>query len=726
MGWFDEQIKQRNKLDDEAFEEAFAQMAGAVTRQQIFPAGADGSAAAKHAVKSVCDYFGVRIPSNPEGTADVYEILSRTLEPVGVMHRQVTLDSGWHRDAAGVMLARRRDDGSPVAIIPMWNGVCYTNEKGRMAKVTAFTEKLFEDTATVYYRPLPQRSASSLDLLKFISKSVTKEDMGCIALAAAAVSLIGLFVPFGVRQMFSSVIDSGEVRLLIATAIFLMCSAAGGVMMRSVQTLLSAGISDKAERDVNAAVMMRVLSLPPSFFKQFSTGELTERMGYAATLCRALTGTVLSGTLLSTLSLVYVFQIGEYTPGLVLPAVAVTLLITGVNIAAGLINTTVLSIHMEHCAHESGVALAMIQGVQKIRLAGAQKRAFARWADAFADAARYEYGTPTFLTVSKVICTGISMAGTAVIYYKSVTDGISVSDYFGFTSSFGLLSGAFSGLAAVSFSMAQIRASLKMLAPILETAPETNPRKRRVEQLKGNIELSNISFGYGDSPLVIKDLSLKIRAGEYVAIVGSTGCGKSTLIRLMLGFEEPKRGAVYFDGRDITKLDLHSLRQHIGVVLQHGRLFQGDIYSNIAICAPGLSADDAWKAAELAGIAEDIRSMPMGMHTFLSEGGAGISGGQRQRLMIARALAGKPSVLILDEATSALDNLTQRHVADTLAALDCTRIVIAHRLSSIKQCDRIIYLENGTIAEDGTFEELMEKHGAFAALVERQTMTTSP
>ena len=219
---------------------------------------------------------------------------------------------------------------------------------------------------------------------------------------------------------------------------------------------------------------------------------------------------------------------------------------------------------------------------------------------------------------------------------------------------------------------------------------------------------------------VIDNLSLKIKPGQYVAIVGATGCGKSTLLRIMLGFEKPQKGAVYYDGKNLENLDLKSLRRKIGVVMQTGGLFQGDIFSNITISAPQLSMNEAWEAAQMAGIAEDIRRMPMGMHTIISEGSGGISGGQKQRLMIARAIAPKPKILMFDEATSALDNLTQKIVSESLDRLKCTRIVIAHRLSTIRHCDRIIVLEKGQIVEDGTYEELIQKNGFFAELVERQ------
>ena len=286
-----------------------------------------------------------------------------------------------------------------------------------------------------------------------------------------------------------------------------------------------------------------------------------------------------------------------------------------------------------------------------------------------------------------------------------------------------MVSGAFMSLAGIALTIANIKPVLEMIKPILDARPEISEGKRVIERLSGGIELNNVSFRYNENmPLVVDNLSLKIRPGQYVALVGATGCGKSTLMRLMLGFETPQKGAVYYDGKDLSGTDLKSLRRKIGVVMQNGKLFSGDVFSNITISAPWLTLDDAWEAAELAGIAEDIRRMPMGMHTIISEGSGGVSGGQRQRLMIARAIAPKPKVLMFDEATSALDNLTQKKVSESLDKLKCTRIVIAHRLSTIRSCDRIIYLEGGKIIEDGNYEELIARKGKFAELVARQRL----
>lgn len=376
---------------------------------------------------------------------------------------------------------------------------------------------------------------------------------------------------------------------------------------------------------------------------------------------------------------------------------------------------------------ESGMTYALITGIQKIKLAGAEKRAFARWGNLYAQSAKMTYDPPMFLKLNSVISLAISLTGTLVMYYMSVRAGLSVADYYAFNTAYGMVSGAFLSLAGIALSAAQIRPILTMVQPFFDAVPEVSDGKQVIERLSGSIELNNVSFRYNENmPLILDDLSLKIRPGQYVAIVGRTGCGKSTLLRLLLGFEKPQKGAIYYDGKDLERIDLRSLRRRIGVVMQNGKLFQGDIYSNIVISAPWLSQQDAWEAAELTGIAEDIRRMPMGMNTVISEGSGGISGGQRQRLMIARAIAPKPKILMFDEATSALDNITQKKVSESLDRLKCTRIVIAHRLSTIRQCDRILVLDHGRIVEDGTYDELIASDGFFAELVARQRLDDVP
>ena len=559
--------------------------------------------------------------------------------------------------------------------------------------------------------------------MKFILQSLSVSDFVLIALATFAVSLIGMFSPKLNNLLFSEVLPSGNVRLLVALAVFMVSVSVSAMLITAVKGMITARIDTKLSVSVEAATMMRVMSLPAGFFKEYSSGDLASRAMQINALCNMLVSTVLTTGLTSVFSLIYISQIFIYAPALVVPALLIILVTLVFSVVSSMLQMRHGKREMELDGKESGMTYSLISGVQKIKLAGAEKRAFARWGNLYARKAKLEYDPPMFLKINSVISLAISLVGTLVMYASAVGSGVSVADYYAFSTAYGMVSGAFSSLAGIALTVAQIKPILEIVKPFFDTVPEIAEEKQVLTRLSGGIELNNVSFRYNENmPLVVDDLSLKIRPGQYVAIVGKTGCGKSTLMRLLLGFEKPQKGAIYYDGRDIERIDLKSLRRRIGVVIQNGKLFQGDIYSNIVISAPWLTVKDAWEAAELAGIADDIRKMPMGMNTLISEGSGGISGGQRQRLMIARAIAPKPKILMFDEATSALDNLTQKKVSESLDSLKCTRIVIAHRLSTIKQCDRILVLDRGKIVEDGSYNSLIEKGGYFAELVARQRL----
>ena len=724
MGWFDEQIRQRKLNDDRLFEEAFADIAGAVTGSKVYAALNDFQKS-KDAIEEILKFYHVRASELPENIEDLNEQLEYLLRPHGIMRRTVILDKGWYKDAIGAMLAVRKSDGLPVALIPA--GIAgytyYDAGSGRYIKINRKNQDLFEEEAIAFYSSFPLRKLGISDLMRYIVHTLSVSDFVMVGIATLAVTLIGLLTPKLTNLMFSDVLESGSVRVLISLAVFMVCVSASSIIAGGIKTLLLARVSTKTDLAVQAASMMRVLSLPAGFFKDYSAGELSSRAQHINSLCSMLVSTVLSTGLTSVFSLVYISQIFKYAPMLVVPALTVIAATVICSIVTMFVHMKNSKKRMEFAAKENGLSYSLISGVQKIKISGSEKRAFAKWAKLYAQEAKLTYNPPLFLKINSALNLAISLAGTIIMYYFAAAGGVSVADYYAFTAAYGMVSGAFMSLASMTMTVAGIRPVLDMAKPVLEAEPEIAEGKRVVERVSGGIELNNVSFRYSDSmPNVIDNLSIKIRPGQYVAIVGSTGCGKSTLMRLMLGFEKAQKGAIYYDGRDISKLDLKSLRRRIGVVMQDSKLFSGDIYSNITISAPWLTLDEAWEAAELSGIAEDIRRMPMGMHTVISEGSGGVSGGQRQRLMIARAIAPKPKILMFDEATSALDNITQKKVSESLDNLKCTRIVIAHRLSTIRSCDRIIYLENGRIAEDGTYEELIAKNGRFAELVERQRL----
>ena len=728
MGWFDEQIRARKKNDDDAFAEAFANMASAITGKKGAALNSD-RAATKSAIDEILKYYHVKSREIPESITDRNEQLEYLMRPYGIMRRTVKLEGTWYRDAVGAMLGVLRESGKVVALLPAGlSGYSYYDyETGKRRRINRRRALLFEEEAVAFYKPFPLKKMSLSSLAKYIVQSLSASDLVLIALATLALSLVGMIAPALNKLLFGRVLESQSVRLLAGIAVFSVCVSVSTLLINAVKNMITARIETKLNIWVEAATMMRVMSLPADFFKTYSAGELSSRTSQVGALCRMLVSTVLSAGLTSVFSLIYISQIFAYAPTLVVPALIIILVTVVFSVISSLVQMKLSTQQMELSGKESGMTYSLITGIQKIRLAGAEKRAFARWGNLYARSASLEYGPPLFIELNSVISLAISLAGTLVMYSLSVKSGISVADYYAFDTAYGMVSGAFMSLAGIALTAAQIKPVLTMVKPFFDAVPEVSDGKQVLTRLSGGIELNNVSFGYSDSmPPVIDNLSLKIRPGQYVAIVGKTGCGKSTLMRLLLGFEHPKKGAIYYDGRDLEKIELRSLRRRIGVVMQNGKLFQGDIYSNIVISAPWLSRQDAWDAAELAGIADDIRSMPMGMDTMISEGAGGISGGQRQRLMIARAIAPKPKILMFDEATSALDNLTQKKISQSLDSLKCTRIVIAHRLSTIRQCDRIIVLDQGKIIEDGRYQELIEKNGFFAELVARQRLDSVP
>ena len=726
MGWFDEQIRQRKISDEEAFREAFVDMAGIVMGAKVKAAMNDSIEQAKNAMEEVLKYYHIRLKEFNREFDDWDEELDHLLHPFGLMKRNVNLTEGWYLNAAGPMLGVLKSNSTPVALMPgPFGGYSFfdsTNQKRIF--ITAKNAELLEDEALCFYQPFPQKKLTAKDIISYMFKSISVSDVTFMVVIVALGTLIGMIMPRLMYWLYSDeLINTGSVNSLVAIAIFMICAQVSSTMMAVLQNLTLTRIQGKLTLYVEAASMMRVLSLPTEFFKNYNSGEVVQRMNYISSLSTTISSIVFSTGLTSLFSLVYITQIFNYAPILVAPALTVIFVTLLVSTLTTIVQMRISKEHMEHMAAESGLTYALITGIQKIKLSGAEKRAFAKWSKSYTNAAKQQYDPPMLLKVNGVISTAIGLIGTVIIYFFAIQGGVSVAEYTAFNAAYAMVFGAIRSIFGIAFDIAGIKPILEMVEPIFSALPEVAGDKKVVEKLSGGIELNNVTFRYtDDGPAILDDLSLKIRPGQYIAIAGKTGCGKSTLMRILLGFEIPQKGAVYYDGKDIKKLDLQSLRRNIGSVMQNGKLIMGSIYENLVISAPSLTMEEAWAAAETAGIARDIREMPMGMQTVIGEGSGGISGGQRQRLLIARAIAPKPKILMFDEATSALDNMTQREVSDALDNLKCTRLVIAHRLSTIKNADRIIVLDKGKIIEDGSYEELIANNGYFADLVERQRL----
>jgi len=723
MGWFEEQVKKRKKLDEMTFEESFLSLAGIRNEKQKNLS--DEAVRDNFVISQILSYFHhqmINIPSNIDNFKDK---LTYTLSQFDIEYHKVELNENYVGDPNAPLLMFTIVNDIPVVLFPKGKDkYAYVNyHTGKKVTINASLVNKLEIEAYSFYRPLPSKKVSIKEYFKYITKSVRPLDIILLVLFAAGVSGVGMLLPYLTRILTGQVAANKDIHQFIYISIYVVATATGLLLMRAIQSFVNSRISIKIEKAVIAATMMRVLSLPASFFKKYNTGELTARFASVPRLASIIINGIFITLVSVVMSLAYLVQMVGFAPSLILPVILILLVSTVFSISISLLQRKYQKKQLELSSKEAGVTYELINGIQKIRLAGSEKRVFAKWANSYARSAKVIYHPPLILRLAPAINLLITLLGNIVLYYVSIRYNIDVGSYMAFTTSYGVLSGAFASVVEMVGVIFTIQPVYNMARPILESEIENTQNKKVVNSISGNIKVENVSFRYTDTgPLIVNNLSLEIKEGDYIAIVGQTGCGKSTLVRLLLGFEKPLEGKVLYDDMDIEELDTSSLRRNIGTVMQNGSLFHADIYSNIIISCPSMSEEDAWAAAEIANIADDIREMPMGMKTVISEGQGGISGGQKQRIMIARAIVHKPKVLIFDEATSALDNKTQKSISESINKLKCTRIVIAHRLSTIQNADRIIMLEGGKIIEDGNYQQLIDKKGKFAELVDRQRL----
>ena len=650
------------------------------------------------------------------------EAVEEILKATNMAKRHVLLTDSWWKDSDGPLLATLRDGGGVVALFPRASsGLYFLDETtGKRVRVTEKNASMFEEEALCFYCPLPAHPLTGNEYLRLLVSKIKPGDLLLYVVTSILMSVAGVVTTMVVKIAFGRIVPTGSIPLFLSLFVFLASLALANFLMRSARFSLSARIQNRLDVIAENGVFSRVLNLPVSFFSEYSAGGLSQRITAFSDVPKIITDTlfvIMNMVVAVVMSLPILFVAPELLPA----GLGAILLVIVVQIVTTIQERRLAMRQFESAEKNGSMLFDLFSGAQRLKLSGSEDRAYARWLRGYAEQAAATYSTKFPLCARTQLVASCRLIGLLAAFYLAYKGHVSVASFAAFSTAYGAAMGCLDVIAPRFKWVAQLGPRLKMIEPILQAVPEYGTDKAMVSSLEGKIELDHVTFRYDeDSPAVLDDLSLTIEPGEYVGIVGGSGCGKSTLVRILLGFKTPQEGTVYYDEHDMSVTNLRSLRRCIGTVLQDGKLFAGDIYSNITITAPHLSIEEAWDAAEKVGMAEDIRLMPMGMHTHISEGSGGISGGQKQRLMIARAIVGNPSILIMDEATSALDNLTQKIVTDSLDALDCTRIVIAHRLSTIRSCDRIIALNKGKIVESGTYDELMEKGGFFAELVKRQ------
>ncbi|AUC16919.1 NHLP bacteriocin export ABC transporter permease/ATPase subunit [Tenacibaculum sp. SZ-18] len=686
-----------------------------------------------HTCKLIGDAIGFQfeapkyIESYEKNTANQLQAIAQASK---VRVRKIILRGSWWKDENGHLLAFKKKEKTPVALIQqtptsyVMKDVVTGNEEVVDYKIA---EEL-DPISYMFFYGFEGTISSVREIGNFAIQGV-KKDGRFLMIAAFIGSLVGLLVPILSGVMFDDVIPTADKSLHIEVLVIMVMLALVTAGMQLIQGVLQLRVETKSSINLQAGVIDHLLRLPVTFYKKFSAGDLTNRALSINGIRQILSNTVMTAVLSGAFSFVNLFLLFYYESSLAWIGV-------GLAVAAIAFMTIIGMAKLKYDREISdaqgelqGFLFEFLSGITKIRITGGEKRIFALWADRFArlkklgfSSGSYQNYVETF-NASYPLLTNMFFFG--FIYYTvnnaaNVGAMISVGAFMAFISAFNQFLRDCLKMSIALITSLNIITLYERVKPILEEKPESEGESLDPGELVGEIELNSISFRYHEEqPLILNDLSFKIDAGEMVAFVGTSGSGKSTIMRLLLGFEEPEAGSIYYDGNSYDSMNKDLVRRQIGVVLQNGALMSGSIYKNI-VGNSELTLEDAWEAARMAGMEEDIKQMPMGMHTVISEGAGTFSGGQRQRLMIARAIVHKPRLLFMDEATSALDNKTQNIVSESLDKLQATRIVIAHRLSTVINADRIYVLDKGKIVESGSYSELMKQNGVFSKLAKRQ------
>ncbi len=701
---------------------------------------------------AACQYIATEMDITvkiPHGGA---EALAKSKDPLGLISRvsgfrtrMVKLEGAWWKNEHGHLLAFLGKENEPCAIIPNGKGgYALINPRGKtVALVDKEVASSIGSHAFMFYSPLPSETMRPKDMLVMGLKGRGKD--GWIILAIVLLTgILSMATPIVTEQVMATVIPEAQYDQLWILGIALIGIAISSTAFSLAQSVAVLRVEGMMDNRMQSAVWDHLLRLPSSFFRRFTVGDLSNRAQGVDGIRQLFTSSAVSSLIAAvtgTFSLILMFYYDAYL------ALVVATLSAFIALFTFIMGRKAVARNREYLERRGDVMTDVLQylnAIAKLRVCGVESDAFALWSKKYAgtelvsmeqkskmNAVAVANSVFSFVAVAAIMIV-IALQGKQLFAFfltpdswkdidaATLTHVMSAATFIAFNVAYGQFASAIGLLANQSIALSMIKPLYDRLRPILEAEKENCLASIDPGELSGEIEIKDVHFRYcKDTSLVLRGLSMQVEAGSFVALVGPSGAGKSSLLRLLLAFDVAESGSVFLDGKDITQLETQALRRNFGVVLQNGQLFAGSVFDNIT-AGSNLSMDDAWWAARMAGLDKDIEAMPMGMHTVLSEGAGTFSGGQRQRLMIARAIIHHPKILLFDEATSALDNETQAIVSKSLESMNCTRIVIAHRLSTVRKADRIFVVDAGQVAESGTYDSLMNKRGIFFDLAQRQ------
>ena len=715
---FEDKIKERYEVNQEALNSAmdlFQSMLGG--NQERISTGSS-----QLAINALLKHFKLNESLLTKDLSSKDEI-KRFLKLQGLFCHHVKLEGKWWKYSTGPIITTD-DEDRLIALIPTSFG--YVKIDPETGKKKRLTSKVFEGLSTDglnFFHFMSRGKLTKKDFFKYAFRSVPVGNYILVFICCAIATLLSLLVPVANKIMFSEVIPSGLMEGILPICGLLLGAGISSVLFTIVRNIVISMVRDKMNANVQPALFARLLTLPASFFRKHSSSDLSSRVLSTNNIYQLLTNQVLSMMAASIFSALYIIIAFMYAKNMLALISIIFICYIVIYVILAKKYSKDLAENIPNTVRTQDFTYEAITGVHKIKNNRAELRAYSQWAERYSKSEDITAKSSIIIKYGKILGSAVFSFGNLFVWICAWRSNMPVSDFVAFMSAFGVMQTTLFTMTTQIQNISQIIPYINLLDPILETEPELQADSIPVSNVSGTIDINHVSFRYDEkSPLILDDISLHISAGQNVGLVGSSGCGKSTLMRIMLGFEKPTSGSIFYGQYNLENVNIGSLRQYIGYCPQFMQVFPGTIAENIKLAAPMASDEDVWEAARIASLDEEIRKMPLQMETTLGEGGSGLSGGQCQRLLIARAIINRPKILFFDEATSALDNITQKNVINNLSAFGCTRISIAHRLSTIMECDRVIALDKGKIIEDGSPEELMKKKGFFYTLAKRQQL----